>query len=56
MYRTFNIQVVAFIRQCMDEELNTLCVTEYNKQKYSTCATFMVASNNFSRSQLLIIT
>ena len=49
MDRNFNSEVplVAFIRHCMDEELNTLCVSEYNKHEYSTYATFMVTSKNF---------
>ena len=28
MYRTFNSQVAAFIRHCMDEELHTIYVLE----------------------------
>ena len=42
MERTFNSQVVAFIRHCMDEELDTLCASEYNKHGYITYATFLV--------------
>ena len=47
MYRISNSQEVASIRHCMDEELNTLYVLEYNKHEYITYATFMVTSDNF---------
>ena len=46
MYRTFNSQVIAFIRHCMDEELHALYVSEYNKHEYGTYLTCMVTSNN----------
>ena len=45
MYRTFNSQVIVFTRY-MDEELYTLCVSEYNRHEYTIYVTFIVISNN----------
>ena len=46
MYITFNWQVVAFIRHCMDDELRTLFFSEYKNHEYGTYVTLMVTSNN----------
>ena len=48
MYRTFNSQVAAFIRHCMDEELHTIYVLEMQQTQKSAYVTFIVALNNLS--------
>ena len=45
-YRTFNLQIVAYIRYYMEEKLHTKYISEYNRHEYSTYVTFVVTSNN----------